>query len=459
MKDFTIIDRNRRRDLLKLLILGMTSTIISNPLNAKEQSFKYNKVIIIGAGISGVAAAQKLQSQGYDVLIIEARDRIGGRIWSDESLGFPVDLGASWVQRSSGNPITKIAKKYNIKTVVDDDYWEFFESNGQIMSESSGKMFEESLEELEGLLEQLMYELDSDISIQKAIDLILANEKLSKQEKKYLDIFLASLESSSGADSNDKSLFYPESDSEFSGVDLLFPNGYVQIVKNLSRDLNIQLNSPVKKITQTKTKVLLTTESKEYSADKVIVTVPLGVLKSGDIQFEPELPSPKKIAISNLKMGLLNKIVMRFPSIFWPKEITKFGYIGENKGEFPAIINWYKISGQPVLMSFVSAKFARQLESLTNDEIIRKQMTVLKKIFGANIPKPDKVVMSRWASDSYAYGCYSYAAVGVTDKNYDALAKPVNNLFFAGEATNKKYSATVHGAYLSGLRAAKEIQN
>ena len=414
--------------------------------------------IVIGAGTAGLAAARELLNKGKRVLVLEARNRIGGRIWTDTSLGFPLDLGASWIQGSSGNPITALAQENSVKTVVDTDQWTFFDgvAGAPLDSETEGEV-EQALAELVTELEALGNSLSADISIGAAVERILADDPLDADEKRFLNVFLASLEASSGADVNDQSLSYPSSDDGFGGEDLLFPGGYGQIPAALARGLTIKMNCAVQQIDYRAQRVKLTTSQGIFHAPRVIVTAPLGVLQSGLLRFLPELPTEKREAINSLKMGLLNKIVVKFPRVFWPADVDKFGYISETKGEFPAHINWQKFAGHPVLMSFVAGSFARQLETLEKEEVVRRLMKVLRRMFGDSIPEPNGVVMSRWASEGFTGGCYSYAPVGATDSPYDQLAKPLGPISFAGEATIKEYSATVHGAYLSGIRAAKEI--
>lgn len=422
-----------------------------------SSSFSRGEVIVIGAGIAGLGAARWLNRAGFSVTVLEARDRIGGRIWSDQSMGIPVDMGASWIEGDQRNPIAALAREFGVKTVVDDDEWKFFEPTGRPIDPATVREVESALEWLSKAMERVSARLDADISIEQAVKRALIDEHLDADEVRYLNLALASLESSSGVDVAQQSLNHPASDSRFEGESLLFPEGYGQIARGLASRLNIQLGVPVEEVDYEGARVRVTTSRGVHEADRVVVSVPLGVLKSGGIRFSPELPPDKLQAINRLEMGLLNKIVLKFPSVFWPRDVTKFGYVGRTKGEFPATLNWYKISGKPVLMSFVAAGFARQLEILSDSEIVTRQMVVLRKIFGPQAPDPTEKVISRWASDPYAGGCYSYSPVGATDRDYDRLAERVGPISFAGEATIKEYSATVHGAYLSGIRAADEI--
>jgi monoamine oxidase len=157
-------------------------------------------------------------------------------------------------------------------------------------------------------------------------------------------------------------------------------------------------------------------------------------------------------------MGLLNKTYLRFPEVFWDKEHDLLGHIAERKGEWAEWLNIYKYTGQPILLGFNAGRYGRQIEKLSDREIVAAAMKTLRSLYGAKIPDPEAWLITRWAGDPLAGGSYSYLPPGATEGDRAALAQPVGGrLFFAGEATSVEYPATVHGALLSGRRAAKEI--
>lgn len=157
-------------------------------------------------------------------------------------------------------------------------------------------------------------------------------------------------------------------------------------------------------------------------------------------------------------MGRLDKVVLKFPHVFWPRSTTTFGFVSQTFREFPEFLNGFKLTGEPILLAFAAAGFARQLETLPDAEVQAKLMTVVRTMFGAKSPDPIGMKYSRWGKDPFAGGCYSYVPVGATSELYDVMAKPIDKLFFAGEATSRDYRATVHGAFLSGLREAKRVK-
>nr|DAD41099.1 TPA_asm: hypothetical protein HUJ06_015422 [Nelumbo nucifera] len=202
-----------------------------------------------------------------------------------------------------------------------------------------------------------------------------------------------------------------------------------------------------------------------FRGDMVLCTVPLGVLKRGSIEFVPELPQPKKEAIQRLGFGLLNKVAMLFPYDFWGGGIDTFGHLSEDssmRGEFFLFYSYSSVAGGPLLIALVAGESAIKFETRSPVDAVGRVMDILKRIFtpkGIVVPNPVQVVCTRWGKDRFTYGSYSYVAVGASGDDYDVLAESVGDgkVFFAGEATNRRYPATMHGAFLSGLREAANI--
>jgi monoamine oxidase len=189
------------------------------------------------------------------------------------------------------------------------------------------------------------------------------------------------------------------------------------------------------------------------------VTVPLGVLKAGSINFTPNLPTDKQNAINKLEMGTLNKLYLKFDSAFWGNQEGEFiAYIPEENGRWTSTLNLEEYTGQAILGMFTSSDYTAKIEDLTDQEIIDDAMTVLRTIYGDNIPNPKGTLITRWGKDPFSFGSYSAFAVGSTPRDVRRLARPIGRkVFFAGEATERRYAGTVHGAYFSGLRAARQV--
>ena len=204
---------------------------------------------------------------------------------------------------------------------------------------------------------------------------------------------------------------------------------------------------------------LTTSTGSSYQTRHVLVTVPLGVLKTKQIEFSHPLSRKRTAAIKSLGMGLMNKCCLRFDRVFWPEISDVFSYLGEKDGYWSEWLSLSKVSGKPVLMGFNVGESARDIETMDDGATVDQAMQVLKSIFGPAVPDPVAAQISRWGKDPYAMGAYSFNAVGTDRKTRQALAGADwgGRLVFAGEAAHAEHPATVHGAYLSGQEAARLI--
>ena len=439
---------------LMILFSIVSSTVAAEPQNTPAD------VLVIGAGIAGITAAHQLQEQGFKVLVLEARNRIGGRIWTDYSQGKAVELGAGWIQSSVGNPLTELSQKYHIRTSpYDFDNTLVYQSNGQLMSDEDVDYIDNLEQQFASYVAKRQDNDDKDISIAQTYQDYVHKKHLSSRDANWLDYSItASIQYEYAGDLSRLSMFEYDQDSEFGKGDLVIPEGYVQIVQDLAKDLTIKLNETVTSVNYSSSPITVTTNLGKYQAHYVLCTLPLGVLKQDTVQFTPQLPVEKKEAIKHLAMGTLDRVYLEFPQVFWNKEVDEINYIPQDHKRWLEIVNQYKINLNPGLTAFISGKQAQEMEHRTDKEIIHEVLSSLEVIYGKTLPKPINYKITRWNSDPFSRGSYSFIPVNSTGKYYSRLAEPVNGqLFFAGEATNRNYPASVHGAYLSGLRAAGEI--
>ncbi|GAA5527025.1 FAD-dependent oxidoreductase [Herpetosiphon gulosus] len=463
-----------RRDILKLAALvglspwlpACASNDPNEPTikptttsNSPVPSDSTPQVIVIGAGIAGLAAAAKLQANGYRVQIIEGRDRIGGRIWTSRMWDdMPVDLGASWIHGVTHNPLTDLADTAGIeRTPTDYENSLAYTMDGEELDDAAVEQLEEQLVTLMDAVAELVEDTD-DMSLAAAMQQVLA-EQAESLDQPHLNFSINStIEHEYAADVEELSAQYWDNDGEVVGGDVIFLDGYDQILDRLTAGLTIHTGQSVNAINYTAESITITTDTATFAAEHVIITVPLGVLKQGRIQFIPPLDASKTDAITLLGSGLLNKTWLRFPTAFWPQEPEIINYIDEQKGRWAEFLNIYHYTNSPILLGFNAGSYARMLESRSDAEIIADGMQVLRTIYGPTIPDPEAWQITRWGADPYALGSYSFLGIGATDALRDDLTQPVGGrLFFAGEATSRDYPSTVHGAYLSGLRAADEV--
>jgi monoamine oxidase len=456
---------HNRRDLLKLLLASPLALAACRPAARPKEPIglpQEDSILIIGAGVSGLAAARELSRYKMKVTVLEARDRIGGRIHTDRSWKAPIDLGASWIHGVRKNPISQLVRKFKLKTIATDyDAQEIYD-NGKALSTKEKKALESKFYQLFDKLAQTADDMQKkkqmDITVENALQSLLPQGTTSEQDYRRLQHLLSvEIDNEYAASPEQLSLFYWQEGESLRGDDAVFLNGYDEIPKKLAEGLDIKLSHVVSLIEYSEAGVNVVTDQGNFTADRAIITLPLGVLKGGSIQFSPALPASKLAAIQNLGMGLLDKVYLKFPKNFWAQKGTEIiSYISKQRGNFPYIVNMEHYTGDSVLQMFNAASVAEGLEQQRERDVVGRAVSALREMFGAKVVEPEDYKITHWKQDPYSQGSYSYLAYGSSPESFDALAAPVGDrLFFAGEATNRDYNATVHGAYLSGLREAK----
>lgn len=444
-----------RRLFLKAVLCGLTSPLLADSRLVRAASVP--KIIVIGAGAAGLAAARALTGQGFEVTVLEARQRIGGRIWTDHSLGVPLDLGASWIHGTEGNPLTKFARRLS-QPLFDWDY----ENTRAIDLTGHHARALDHYDALALALEEIADANDdalTRLSVADAIARVRRQSRfkhLSKAELGFLTTIMVELEYAADADA--LSLAGVLEGSGFPGPDALLPNGYKPIVLGLAEGLTVLPGTTVDEVSYSRSGVGIRAGDREYSADYAICCLPLGVLKTNAIRFTPALPAAKRRAVDRLSMGVLNKVYLRFPEVFWDRDILNFGRISDRPQAFADWTNFFPVTGAPVLCTLNGGSFAGELDAMSELERREAAFDALKTMFGRDIPPPTGASSTAWRSDPFAKGSYSFLSVGTDPSEREALAAGLKSrLFFAGEATSTQYPATVHGAYLSGERAARQV--
>ncbi|XP_059282071.1 probable polyamine oxidase 4 [Lycium ferocissimum] len=428
-------------------------------------------VIVIGGGISGVAAARFLQNASFKVLLLESRDRLGGRIHTDNSFGCPVDMGASWLHGvCNENPLAPLIRRLGLtlyRTSGDDsvlydhdlESCMLFDMDGHQVPQNTvaevGDVFKKILNETE----KVRNENINDISVLQAISIVLDRHPELRQEgisHEVLQWYICRMEAWFAADADTISLKTWDQEQVLTGGHGLMVQGYYPVIEALSKDIDIRLNHRVKRITNGYNKVMVTVEDgKNFVADAAIITVPVGVLKANLIEFKPKLPEWKLSAIADLGVGNENKIALRFDNVFWPN-VELLGIVAPTSHACGYFLNLHKATGHQVLVYMAAGRLAYDVEKLSDRGAAYFAMRQLKKMF-PDAPEPVQYLVSRWGTDPDSLGCYSYDLVGKPMDVYDRLRAPLGNLFFGGEAVcMDDHQGSVHGAYSAGIIAAED---
>jgi len=333
-------------------------------------------VVVVGAGAAGLGAAERLKKAGVDVLIVEGRNRLGGRVHTDSSLGVPVELGAGWIHGDDGNPLSDLAERFGVDRVITDiENIEIYGADGEPVDEDALEAVQEALSDLAG-------EASDTADLGELIDEALVDaDEDEMQLARY--VVAAVIEHEEATDYNTLSTETFETGEEFGGDEVVMPSGYLDLLAPLADGVDILLGTTVAYIGYDDVSVEI-----EYSdgtiiePDVVLVTVPLGVLKAGSIEFEPELPDAKLAAIQRLGVGVLDRVVLAYDEVFWDKEAVLIGYVAEDPGWFIEWQNLASVTGKPIISAFNAGSAARVVEAMSDDDVVSAATTVLNEIYG-----------------------------------------------------------------------------
>ncbi|GBN18839.1 Lysine-specific histone demethylase 1B [Araneus ventricosus] len=437
--------------------------IINNPSLKLMKKNPEPEVLVIGAGISGLAAASHLHNLGVNVAMYEAEADLGGRVKDVPVLG----SGAFFVHGLLNNPLNTFGLQVNVPYQILKKNLIIFKENGNLVPNDTVKKTQHELNNLlQGVIESVaVSKVDNN-----CFDMVTKScEDLRKMTPfcKDLDVFnhlLTHCEIDLKTDLRNMSVLNWEFPVCALGGDGFMPSGMrLFLIKLASKDYSITYNNEVKAIDYTGNKVKITSSKGEATFSRVLITVPLSVLQNDCIQFVPELPKYKRKAINDLGNYYCEKLILEFPRKFWTKNIkepfSRFGILSsEMIFEVFYDVTTQKPNSTPTLVTFITEKSLDLIKDLEDKEVVDKCIALLKRTFRRNIPKPSSWHLTHWRK-KVQYGSFgSYLKVGSQQSAYDDMAKSIDDkLYFAGEATFRNLPSTVTGAYLSGLREAAKI--
>lgn len=424
-----------------------------------ERGAAGRRVLVLGAGIAGLGAARRLRRAGADVTVIEARDRIGGRthtshLWPD----LPVDMGASWIHGTRGNPLTRLAAKTGVR-LTPTSYQRLVSldaAGGAVDLPSAVRR----AERLVAKARRRAGKADRDLSLRAAIETVPVWAALSPDDRRMLRLAINTrIEHEYSGDWSRLSAWHFDDGADIPGGEAILIPGYGPILTHLARRLDLRLNEAVVSVEPLSRGVRVTTTRAVHEADHAVVTLPLGVLQSGLPRFAEALAPARRRAIDGLGMGLLNKCWLRFDRVFWPSEADWIDFLGPVETLWADWTNAVPATGQPLLVGFNAAAMAETVETLDDRETVASAMAALRAMFGSAVPDPKGSQVTRWRQDPFARGAYSFLAVGMRGRDRAALfgADWDGRLVFAGEATSRDHAATAHGALMTGREAARTL--
>ena len=420
------------------------------------------KVLVIGAGIAGLSAAWHLREAGINATVLEARDRLGGRVWTNHDFaGIPVEFGAELIHGRSPEVNTwQWVEKLGLRTwhwnKLDDSMIRTEAGDWLTMGEARAKSPELDATRAWELGDAPAPRDDEDLGS------YLQRIGFSERQLRYVQRSFANAEGESMRYLNAKAhaqLMHDESaDGESDGVedysDHRILDGYDGYYTRLAQGLDIRLNCPVREIDWTGGIRVLTDEG-QFDADAAIITLPLGVLEAGSVRFEPSLPRAKQEALRGLKMGPVMKLIYLFEKHILDPAIGAI----YARGNPPM---WWSPSlgreDSPVVWTaFLTGDYAREMLALGEEAALQAGLETLRSELSQPQLQYVKARWVNWPDDEFALGGYSVCRPGHYDAR-DKLAQATPPLFWAGEASAPHHlTAMVHGAYFTGQRAAGEI--
>uniref|UniRef100_A0A8C5CKH9 Lysine demethylase 1B n=1 Tax=Gadus morhua TaxID=8049 RepID=A0A8C5CKH9_GADMO len=448
---------------------------VSRPL--LPERYRSKNVIVIGAGASGLAAARQLQNFGTQVVVLEARERIGGRVWDDASLGVTVGQGAQIVNGCVNNPIALMCEQMGIKMHKLGERCDLFQEGGHMTDTAIDKRMEFHFNAILDVVAEWRKDKtqNQDAPLGEKVKEVYKNFlqesgiQFSELEEKVMQFHLSNLEYACGSTLDQvsaRSWDHNEFFAQFSGDHTLLTRGYSALLLRLAQGLDIRTKCAVQSIDYSGDVIKVTSsKGSQWTAHKVLVTVPLTLLQKNLIQFYPPLPERKLKALNSLGAGIIEKIALQFPYRFWDKKVQGADYFGhvppspDQRGMFGVFYDLDPQGKQSVLMSVITGDAVPFVRDMGESEVVCECMKVLRQLFKEQeVPEPLNYFVTQWSKDVWSQMSYSFVKTGGSGEAYDIIAEDVQGkLFFAGEATNRHFPQTVTGAYLSGVREASKM--
>ena len=426
--------------------MHIEATAVPSPVAAPV-----TRVIVVGAGVSGLVAARALQLAGVEVEVVEGRDRIGGRTHTVDLGDAAVDLGASWIHPGMDSTMIPLVQEIGIEPMpaaltnivvnavtfpnaADRDALSmamagvFMGATGDVPARAN----------LTAAMATLLPAIDE--NVRGTLGALLALNEGKDAEEIDFATFTAMF---FGGEAHD---------------DVMPRGGYRGLVDYLAGDLTVHLSQPVTRVEQHDDSVTVHTTAGSFTGSHVLVTVPLGVLKADTIAFDPPLPAPQRDAVARVGFGTLEKVALLYPRRVLPSHTT---VIDSPSPDWPMLFDYSAWYGVPVVVALVAGAHGRALADMSEDKRVASLHDVVCAIAGPDTPEPIAYATTSWATDPFLLGCYANINPQSTPEQHVAdvttLGTPHGRVLFAGEHTCVEGTSTVDSAWLTGVREAARL--
>ncbi len=429
-------------------------------------------VIVVGAGVCGITTARLLHDAGLRVIVLEARDRVGGRTHSLREHGRVTDLGASWIHGIEDSPVYAAAQALDMPMTeftvgsyqVDGRPIAYFGPDASPLTSEEAAAFAADVHSVDRAIFDFVDGAESGKSYEEAIthatDQVAASEDWAEDRAERVREHLRHRSEEQYGVASSLLAAHGLYNEVIAGDEVVFPEGYDALAQGLARGLpDVRLSHVVTEVQwSAEHGVRVVTADAAFTSTKVVVTVPVGVLQSGDIAFTPPLPEPVAGALTRFQMNAFEKVFLQFDQKFWGEGLYALRRQGPAAKWWHSRYDLTEAHGEPTLLTFAAGPAALTTRNWSDDQIAQSVLTSLREIYGDAVPEPVGVRITRWQDDPFARGSYSFPAVSGKADDHEMLATPVAGvLHIAGEATWQDDPSTVTAAMCSGHRAAERV--
>lgn len=424
-------------------------------------------VAVIGAGVAGLTTARILTDAGRRVVVLEARDRIGGRVHTDRRDGLVTDLGASWIHGVDGSAVADAAAALGLRTTeftvggyqVDSRPIAYHGPDGSRLDDAAAQQFAADVHTLDRSLAGVIERSGAEDSYHDVVERALAAQRWDADRTERVREHLEHRSEEQYGVSSAELAAHCLDDDVVEGDEVVFPDGYDALPEHLAEGLDVRLGHVVHAVERGPDGVVVVISGHgPVRADAAVVTVPVGVLRSADFTIAPPLPERHRDALARLRMNAFEKVVLRFPNRFWDEDVYAIRQLGPAGAWWHSWYDLTRLDGIPTLLTFAAGPAARAIRGWSDEQVAASVLEQLRRLYGEGVGTPTSVHVTAWQDDPFSRGSYAHMLPGSTTADHDDLARPVDGvLHLAGEATWTDDPATVTAALHSGHRAAVAV--